>query len=209
MNLLREVGRSRGAAPFAGVLLHGRGIGPQGKVDLAARLGHLDGARWLVPGGDVGSWYPNRFWDPVEANEPFLSQAVELCEEAVQEASEDGRLGPERIAVVGFSQGACIALEYALRHPGRCGTLIVLTGGLMGPPGTHPRPSAPSLKGLRVLITGSDADDWIPVESTRESARVLAGLGADVTLRIYSGRAHVVNEEEVVEARALLQKLTL
>lgn len=205
--MLQEVGRPRGTAPFAGVLLHGRGIGPQGKVDLVARLGHLDGARWLVPGGDVGSWYPNRYWDPVEANEPFLTQAVELCDEAVEEASENGRLGAERIAVVGFSQGACIALEYALRHPGRCGTLIVLTGGLMGPPGTHPRASAPSLKGLRVLITGSDADEWIPEQSTRETARVLAGLGADVTLRVYHGRAHVVNEEEVAEAQALLQRV--
>ncbi len=144
-------------------------------MDLAARLGHLDGVRWLVPGGDIGSWYPNRFWDPVEANEPFLSEAVELCEEAVQEASEDGRLGAERIAVVGFSQGACIALECAFRHPGRCGTLIVFTGALMGPPGTHPRASAPLLKGLQVLITGSDVDEWIPELSTHETASVLAG----------------------------------
>jgi phospholipase/carboxylesterase len=202
--MLQEVGQPRGSAPFAGVLLHGRGIGPQGKVDLAVRLGHLHGIRWVVPGSDVGSWYPNRFWDPVEANEPFLSQAIECCDEALQEASEGGRLPSERLAVVGFSQGACIALEYALRHPGRCRTLIVFTGGLMGSPGSHAK-STPSLKGLRVLLTGSDADEWIPEESTRETAKVLASLGADVTLRIYQGRPHIVNDEEVLEAQALLR----
>jgi predicted esterase len=168
--------------------------------------------RWLAPGADLGSWYPNRFWDEAAANEPFLTQAVARCDEAVHEASDGGRLAPAQIAIVGFSQGACVALEYALRHPGRCGTLIVFTGALMGPPGddrvnTDWLPLTGSLAGLRVLLTGSDADDWIPVEATRESARVLVELGADVTLRIYHGRPHIVNDEEVAEARAILEGL--
>lgn len=204
---MHEVGSPRGAARVAGVLLHGRGIGPEGKVDLAARLGFLDGIRWIVPGGDVGSWYPHRYWDPVEMNEPFLTEAVARCEEAMEEASENGRLGPELLAVAGFSQGACVAMEYALRHPGRCRTLIAFTGGLMGPPGSQPRPGAPSLAGFRALITGSAADDWIPEASTRETGQVLASLGAEVTLRIYTDRPHIVNDDEVAEARRMLQAL--
>lgn len=173
---------------------------------MAARFGHLAGIRWIVPGGDVRSWYPNRFCDPVESNEPFLTQAVERCDEALTEASEDGCLGPERLAVVGFSQGACLALEYALRHPGRCGILIVLTGGLMGSPGSDWRPAeGKSLEGLRVFLTGSDVDEWIPEASTRETARVLENLGASVTLRIYKGRPHIVCDEELAEVRALLE----
>jgi phospholipase/carboxylesterase len=187
--------------------LHGRGRTADEKVDLAARLGTLDGMRWLAPGADLGSWYPNRFWDERASNEPFLTEAVERCDEAVKEASEDGRLSPGLIAIVGFSQGACVALEYALRHPGRCGILIVFTGALMGPPGTDWRSRAGPLAGLRVLLTGSDADDWIPVEATRESARVLVELGADVTLRVYRGRPHIVSDEEVAEARAILEGL--
>ncbi len=172
--------------------------------------------RWLAPGADLGSWYPNRFWDPVEANEPYLTEAVERCDEAVREAAEvdtdkDGRLGAEKLAIIGFSQGACVAMEYARRHPGRVGTLIVFTGGLMGVPGTHVRgkhvPGKPALQGLHVLLTGSDADDWIPEASTRESAEVLRQLGAQVTLRIYHGRPHVVGDEELAEARALLEGL--
>ena len=189
------------------MLLHGRGRTADEKVDLAARLGTLDGMRWLAPGADLGSWYPHRFWDERAANEPFLTEAVERCDEAVHEASDGGRLAPAQIAIVGFSQGACVALEYALRHPGRCGTLIVFTGALMGPPGTDWRPMTGSLAGLRVLLTGSDADDWISVEASQESARVLIELGADVTLRIYHGRPHIVNDDEVAEARAILEGL--
>jgi phospholipase/carboxylesterase len=205
-NTIREAGAPRGLSNRAGVLLHGRGHTADEKVDLSARLGTLDGMRWLAPGADLGSWYPNRFWDSVAANEPFLTEAVERCQEAVTEAAEDGRLTPEHIAIVGFSQGACVALEYALRHPGRVGTLIVFTGGLMGEPGTKWE-AAGSLQGLRVLLTGSDADDWIPEASTRATADVLGRLGADVTLRVYHGRPHIVGDEELAEARAILEKL--
>jgi phospholipase/carboxylesterase len=203
----REEGAPRDSSRRAGVLLHGRGRTADEKVDLAARLGTLDGMRWLAPGADLGSWYPHRFWDQSAANEPFLTEAVARCDEAVHEASDGGRLAPAQIAVVGFSQGACVALEYALRHPGRCGTLIVFTGALMGPPETDWQARGLRLNGVRILLTGSDADDWVPVEATRESARVLVELGADVTLRVYHGRPHIVNDEEVAEARAILEGL--
>ena len=205
---MRETGSPRGAAQLAGVLLHGRGRAPEEKVDLAARLGYLDGIRWLIPAAATGSWYPNRFFDPVAANEPWLSEAVKRCHEAVEEASERGRLAPERILIAGFSQGACLALEYALRHPGRCGALVVLTGALIGPPDTdwraRVRPPGKSLDGLRVFLTGSDADDWVAQEYTHATAGVLADLGARVQLRIYKGRPHIVSDEEVVEARAFI-----
>jgi len=202
---VREVGAARGAAKFAGVLLHGRGKTPEEKIDLAARFGDIPGIRWLVPVAETpGSWYPGRFWDPREANEPFLTEAVERCHEAVEEAREGGRLRPDQIVIVGFSQGACLAIEYALRHPGRVGSVISYTGALMGPPGSEWKAWAPRLDGLRLLLTGSDADDWVPEESTRETARVLTELGADVQCHVYHGRPHIVSEEEIVEGREFL-----
>jgi phospholipase/carboxylesterase len=204
---VRTVGSARGAAQFAGVLLHGRGKTPEEKIDLAARFGHIDGIRWLVPEAETpGSWYPGRFFDPRESNEPFLSESIERCHEAVLEAGEDGHLGPERLVIVGFSQGASLALEYALRHPNRVGSLIVLTGGLMGVPGSDwSAISPPSLAGLRMLLTGSDVDEWIPEASTHEAANLFRELGADVQMRIYKGRPHIVSEEEIEEARRFLK----
>ena len=190
-------------------MLHGRGKTPEEKIDLAARFGNIEGIRWVVPEAETpGSWYPGRFWDPRESNEPYLSEAVERCHEAVLEAGEQGRLTPERLVIVGFSQGASLALEYALRHPGCVGSLIVLTGGLMGVPGSDWKSTGPrSLAGLRMLLTGSDVDDWIPEQSTHEAARLFRDLGADVELRIYKGRPHIVSEEEIDEARSLLRSL--
>jgi len=205
---VRQAGSRRGAAQFAGVLLHGRGKTPEEKIDLAARFGNIPGIRWLVPVAETpGSWYPGRFWDPRESNEPFLTEAVERCHVAVEEAGEGGRLRARQIVVIGFSQGACLAIEYALRHPGRVGSIIVFTGALMGPPGSDWKSWAPPLAGLRVLLTGSDADDWVPEENTRETARVLTDLGAQVQLRIYHGRPHIVSEEEIAEARTFLDSM--
>jgi phospholipase/carboxylesterase len=202
---LREIGQLRGTAQRAGVLLHGRGRAPEEKVDLAMRMGHVGDMRWLVPSADSGSWYPNRFMDPISANEPFLSEAVEQCSKAVTEASEDGQLETDRIAIVGFSQGACLALEYVLRHPGQCGTLIAFSGALMGLPGRNWKASTKPMAGLRVLITGSDIDEWIPELCTRESGRILNDLGASVVTRIYKGRPHVVGDEEIAEAAMFLK----
>ena len=202
----REVGQPRGRAQFAGVLLHGRGRAPEEKIDLAARLAHLEAIRWIVPAAETGSWYPNRFSDPLSANEPDLSYAVAECHEAMLEASEAGRLGPERLAVIGFSQGACIATEYVLRHPGKCGTTIVFTGGVMGLPAEIAMKTAPNLlAGLEVFLTGSDVDEWIPEEATRETARVLSESGANVTLRVYQGRPHIVSQEEMAEGTKFLE----
>jgi phospholipase/carboxylesterase len=208
----REIGAPRGVARVGGVLLHGRGRSLEEKVDLAARFGGPSSAsaqfddahaiRWVIPRADTGSWYPNRFFDGVAANEPFLSRALEQCHLAVEEASEDGRLKPAQLVIAGFSQGACLALEYAVRHPGRVGTLIVLTGALIAMPDPGTR-----LDGLRVLLTGSDVDDWVPEQYVYEAARVFTDLGANVTLCMYPGRPHIVNEDEIVQARELLTTL--
>lgn len=201
-----EAGLPRGTARFAGILLHGRDRTREEKVVLASSFA-LEGIRWLAPAADTGSWYPGRFFDPLAANEPHLSQAIEQLDAVVTEAGEGGRLGPERIFLVGFSQGACLALEYALRRPSRCGAIVVLTGGIFGTPEER-RPFPPHLlEGLRVFLTGSDADEWISLESTERTARILLELSADVQLRIYKGRPHVVSPEELAEASEFIKSL--
>ena len=203
---LLESGAPKGEALLAGILLHGRDRTREDKVVLASSFG-VEGIRWLAPAADTGSWYPGRFFEPREANEPFLTRAIEQCDRVVEEARENGRLGPNRLVMVGFSQGACLALEYALRRPGRCGAFIVLTGALVGPP-DFAWPSSPDLlAGCHVLVTGSDADDWISEEQTRHTARTLQDLGADVRLRVYHGRPHIVSEDEMNEARVFLKNL--
>ena len=204
-NLL-EAGLPRGTARLAGILLHGRDRTREEKVVLASSF-HLEGIRWLAPSADTGSWYPGRFFEPLAANEPYLTQAIEQCDQVVEDAGEGGRLGPRQIFMVGFSQGACLALEYALRRPGRCGALVVFTGGIFGAPDERRDFPANLLAGTRVFLTGSDVDDWISEAATRQTARRLTELGADVQLRIYKKRPHIVSPEELVEARTFIKNL--
>ncbi len=204
---LREAGQPRGAAERAGILLHGRSRTKQEMLDLAAGL-ETGGTRWIAPYADNGLWYPGRFMEPLESNEPHLTRAVERCHRLVEDASEGHRLGPRQLFIVGFSQGACIAVEYALRHPGVCGAIVVFSGCLMGPSETDWRPAGgKSLRGLRVFITGSDMDEWIPEERTRQTAQVLARLGADVEMHVYPSRPHFVSNLELSEARTFLASM--
>lgn len=205
---LLETGQPRGSAKLAGVLLHGRGRTPEEMIELANKLG-LQGFRWVAPRAKSGSWYPHRFMRELDWNEPQLSGAVEVCDRMVDEVREHGRLGPERLVVLGFSQGACVATEYVLRHPGKVATVIIFTGCLMGPPEENREwlSRVGSLKGLRVLITGSDWDEWIDEYHTRATAQLFEEMGAEVTLRVYQGRPHIVSDDEIAEARRLLSAL--
>ncbi len=201
-----ETGRKRGEAELGGILIHGRYGAPEEMADLASRL-DLQNIRWIAPraGGDR-TWYPGSFLDPAPSNEPALTQAIEQIDYAVELASEDGKLGPAQLVMMGFSQGACLTAEYALRHPGRCRTLIVLTGGLFGPPGMK-WPGPPTLlSGTRVLLTGSDVDEWIPEPRVHETAAALRSLGAEVDLHIYPGRPHEVSGAELAAARAFIRR---
>jgi predicted esterase len=172
-------------------------------IALAAQL-DLPGVRWLAPQAEGGLWYPNRFADPIADNEPMLTRSVECCEAAVAEASEEGRLDPSQIFVLGFSQGACLALEYALRRPHTCGALVVFTGALMGTEGAARAGMREAFRERPVMITGSDVDEWVPEENLLESADILAKCGARVVLRNYESRPHEVAEAEVADAREFL-----
>jgi predicted esterase len=204
---LRETGQPRGRAEMAGVLLHGRGKTPHEKIDLAVRL-NAPGFRWIVPEAEGGSWYPNRFMEPKAANQPWVSEALASVDEAFEEASEGGRLGREQLAVVGFSQGACLAAEYVLNHPRCCGAAVIFTGAIIGAEAPAMwRASGRRLDGLRLLITGSDVDDWVSEDKVRETADVFRDLGADVTLRLYPGRPHIVTDDELAEAQKMLEEV--
>ncbi len=201
-----EAGAAKGAAQRAGLLIHGRDRTPEEMIVLAERLRMPDAAqiRWLAPGIQGGSWYPGRFFDPIQTNFPYISNAFEIFDQLMDEVSEGGRLRSDQLIVLGFSQGACLAVEYAVRNLGRAKSIVAFTGGLFGSPGAlwpaYPRPLARS----RIFISSSDVDEWIPLERTRETAKILAGLGAEVTLRIYEGRAHEVCDQELEDARAFL-----
>jgi phospholipase/carboxylesterase len=183
------------------VLLHGRGDSAEGILGLAQALGRPDIAL-LAPRAARSSWWPERFIAPFAVNEPWLSSAVALVHRILGELLEAG-VSERRIALAGFSQGACLAAEAAARRGGPLGGVIALAGGLVGPAGTEFTYEG-DLDGTPVLIGVGDRDHHIPVSRAEESAAALSALGGVVDLRTYEGMGHQVNEDELEGARSLL-----
>ncbi len=194
-------GRPLTEAGAAMILVHGRGATADSILTLAQELPHPEFA-YLAPQAATNAWYPQRFIAPFAANEPFLSSALGRVGAVLAQVEAAG-IPPERIVLGGFSQGACLALEFAARNPRRYGGLVALSGGLIGPPG-HNFSYAGSLGGTPVFIGCSDSDFHIPVERVHESAEVLAQMGGQVDKRIYPGMGHTVNLDEIEAVRQLM-----
>jgi predicted esterase len=188
-------------ARAAMILVHGRGASADSILTLASELERPDLA-YLAPQAAGGTWYPQRFTAPLSANEPWLSSALQRVDELVQYVAQAG-IAHERIVLLGFSQGACLALEYAARNARRYGGLVGLSGGLIGPDDT-PRNYAGSLDGTPVFLGCSDVDFHIPKERVTESAAVLERLGGQVETRLYPGMEHTVNQDELAYVRSML-----
>jgi len=201
---VRAAGEPLARARAALVLLHGRGATADDILTLADAIGH-PGLAYLAPQAAGFSWYPLPFLAPLDANEPYLSSALALVDAVVAQIGQAG-LAPDRIALAGFSQGACLALEYAARHARRYGAVLAFSGGLIGPDGT-PRDYAGSLDGTPVFLGCGDRDPHIPLPRVEHSADVLARLGGEVIRRIYPGMGHIINEDELATARELLRPL--
>lgn len=196
-----HAGASLDRAAGAVLLVHGRGGTARGMLEMAAVL-ELSDLALLAPQAAGGAWYPFGFMEPLERNQPWLSSALNRLGRVVAELEERG-LGSERLALIGFSQGACLALEFAARNARKYGGVAGLSGGLIGPEST-PGDYSGTFHGTPVFLGCSDIDPHIPVERVRETAEVLRGLGAEVDERIYPGMGHTVNREEIEAVRMML-----
>src|SRR5690349_18193124 len=198
-----------GGAPLKGaraaaILVHGRGASARDILSLGDEFGQDDVA-YLAPQAANGSWYPYSFLAPLAQNEPHLSNALGVVAATLDHLAREG-FAPERVALIGFSQGGCLALEYAARNAKRYGAVAGLSAGLIGPPGT-PRDYKGSLAGTPVFLGCSDVDGHIPLARVNESRDVLGALGAKVTERIYPGMGHSINADEIAHLVKLLAGL--
>jgi predicted esterase len=195
-------GRPLSEAAAAMVMVHGRGATAENILTLAGEFRRPDFA-YLAPQAAGLTWYPYSFLAPMHQNEPGLSSGLARIGEVLARIEGAG-LPPERIILLGFSQGACLTLEFAARNPRRYGGLVGLSGGLIGPPET-PRQYEGSLAGSPVFLGCSDRDPHIPLERVEETAEVLGQMGAAVTKRIYPAMGHTVNEDELAFVRRLME----
>ena len=197
-------GASLEEAESAVVLIHGRGDSSRGILALAPEL-QAPRTVFVAPQAMGFSWYPYSFLSEVESNEPWLSSALSRVEAAVTTVT--AVIPRNRVVLMGFSQGACLVLEFAARNAQRYGGLVGFSGGLIGPDGT-PRDYRGSLERTPVFLGCSDVDAHIPVSRVHESARVLDSLGGEVEERIYPGMGHTINGDEIAWVSRMLTSIS-
>ncbi len=189
-------------ARAAMIMVHGRGASADDILSLSHEL-RVPGVAYLAPQAAGNTWYPYSFLSPIAQNEPGVSTALAAIADVLATIERAG-IPAERTMLLGFSQGACLSLEFTARAFRRYGGIAGLSGGLIGPEGT-PRDYSGSLAGTPIFLGCSDVDPHIPVARVLETATVLRRLGGDVDMRTYPGMGHTINEDEVEAVRGIMQ----
>jgi phospholipase/carboxylesterase len=195
-----EAGEPIATAGAAMILVHGRGASAEDIMTVGSELMYPRFA-YLAPQAAGSAWYPHPFTAPMEDNEPYLSSALEVL--AWLLASVEKTIPADRVILLGFSQGACLALEFAARHAHRYGGVIGFSGGLIGPDGTA-RDYPGDFEGTPVFLGCSDVDPHIRKDRVLEAATVFEGLKAEVTLKLYPQMGHTINADEIQAARRIV-----
>lgn len=191
-------------AQAAMIMVHGRGASAH-DILLLAQEWRADGVAYLAPQAANNTWYPNRFIAPVASNEPWLSSALASLDDVLQTVAAAG-ISAEHTVLLGFSQGGCLALEYAARNPQRYGAIVGLSAGLIEN-GDKPRAYSGTLAGTPVFLGCSDVDFHIALERVERTAEVLSHLGGEVDKRIYRNMGHTVIHDEIEAVQHILDRL--
>ncbi len=191
-------------ARAAMIMIHGRSASAESILQLAEEFKQPDFA-YLAPQASDGTWYPNRFLAPTASNEPWLASALAVVGDLVAQVNKAG-IPIERLMLLGFSQGACLALEYAARNAQRYGGVIGLSGGLIGAD-DEPRRDNGNFSGTPIFLGCSDVDFHIPKAHVEHAAKILREFGGNVTMRLYPNMEHTVNHDEIKFVRSMMVTL--
>jgi phospholipase/carboxylesterase len=190
-------------AKAAVVMIHGRGATAESLLAMASDIG-VQGVSYIAPQAAARTWYPNSFLAPVEQNEPGRSSGLDVIADILDNLQVAG-ISAQHTVLLGFSQGGCLASEFAARAPTRYGGVVALSGGLIGASIDETDGYKGQLNDTPVLLGCSDVDPHIPEERVHATGRVFESLGGDVDKRIYNGMGHTINEDEVSAVTALVK----
>ena len=196
MHTLQVLKKGTGAEKVL-ILLHGRGGSAEDIISLADQL-PVKNFELLAPQAAAHSWYPYSFLAPVAQNEPWLSSALGVLKRLVSDTIAMG-IKHENIYFTGFSQGACLMLEFLARNGERYGGAAAFTGGLIGDQ-IYPLHYNGDFKGTPIFIGTSDPDPHVPVARVRETAALLVRMNADVLEKVYPGMGHTITGDELRSA---------
>jgi len=192
----------KGLPEFAMILIHGRGASADDIMSLTSALNNNE-FLYAAPQAPSNTWYPYSFLSPIENNQPYLDESLDIINNLFTELNNKG-IADENIILTGFSQGACLALEYAFRQPGKYGGIAALSGAVISTESIRDRQN---FSGTRIFLGCSERDPHIPVERVLITKKIFTDAGADVKKVIYPGSFHGITDEEISELKLLMQKL--
>lgn len=198
---IKTAGKPLKEAEKALIMVHGRGANARDILGLASHLNVSDYAL-LAPEATNNTWYPYSFLAKPEQNEPWLSSALDLLKESVEEVTNQG-ISPENIYFMGFSQGACLTLEFVARNAQKFGGVAAFTGGLIGDR-IYEENYSGDFNGTPIFIGTGNPDPHVPVERVKESVTILEKMNAKVYLEVYEGRPHTITQDEIEEANRVI-----
>ena len=185
------------------IMVHGRGANAEDILQLASYL-HVEGYALLAPEATNHTWYPHSFMVPAQENEPWLSSAIGILEDLVNTITAQG-IDTERIYLLGFSQGACLTLEFAARNATKFGGIAAFTGGLIGDKIDRKRYHG-DFMGTPIFIGTGNPDPHVPVERVRATTDILEEMNATVTEQVYDYRPHTISQDEIEQVNNLIFK---
>lgn len=185
------------------IMIHGRGGSAADILGLAPHF-NIDGYALVAPQASNNTWYPQSFMAPTAQNEPWLGSALDTVERTVQQVEAAG-IAPENIYFFGFSQGACLSLEFLARHARRYGGAVAIIGGLLGAEINRENYQG-DFGQTPIFIGTSNPDFHVPVERVYESKDILAQMNAAVTLQVHENFGHSINQEEIDLANTIIFK---
>ena len=200
---IQKAGKDLKDAEKVLIMIHGRGGDARDILGLAEHLNVADYAL-LAPGATNNTWYPYSFMADPRENEPWLSSALHLLKDLVEEVTAQG-ISSENIYFLGFSQGACLTLEFVTRHAKKYGGVAAFTGGLIGDKLNTGNYSG-NFEDTPVFIGTGNPDPHVPVSRVHETVSILKNMHASVSLEIYNGRPHTITQEEIEKANTLIFK---
>jgi len=185
------------------IMVHGRGASAGSILGLAPHL-NVNNFALLAPQAENNTWYPYSFLAKPEQNEPWLSSALELLKEVVNDVTGQG-IAAENIYFLGFSQGACLTLEFAARNARKYGGIAAFTGGLIGDQ-LNPEDYSGDFEGTPIFIGTGNPDPHVPLQRVKESAGILEKMNAKVSLSVYENRPHTISQDEINQVNTLIFK---
>jgi phospholipase/carboxylesterase len=194
MSDIKRAGLPLSEAKKAIIMIHGRGATAESVLSLVPHLNLTDYAI-LAPQANPSSWYPFGFMTSDEGNKVALENSLSVLKETWREVEASGILA-ENTVLLGFSQGACLSLEFSARNAQKFGGVVAFTGGLIGEQ-LKPENYSGDFEGTPIFIGSSNRDFHVPAKRIKDSADLLRKMGGDVTIKLFDDPDHTIREEEI------------